>query len=127
MLTTTDLQAEVPSEIWSKIVQGDNALGDKFLNKARAWLLARLRPCQVSAIDEDDQIVRLILVNRALYEMYAYVEKEDLAFDKKETAEELLIAVYGVCVKGVQPEDTPKAGIPVGVVVAGADNWEGFA
>lgn len=127
MLTSDDLQQEVPHEVWDKITQGDNSLGDKFLNKARTWLLARLRPCEISTFDENDSIVRTILLNRALYEMYGYVEKEDLAFDKKETAEELLVALYGPCVKGVPNKTGVETyGIPAGAYVSGSEDWEGF-
>ena len=45
--------------------------------------------------NEEDEIQRLILIKRALYELYSYAEQEAVAEDKKEDAMELLKAYLG--------------------------------
>ncbi len=123
MLTWLELQKEVPFEVWRAIVGYEEELGNRFLEKARIWLIARVAPCQAT-IDENDPAIRQIIINRALYEMYAYVDKEELALNRKEDAMELLRSVFGPCVDG--GTDT-SAKVPIGKSYQGRLSWEGFA
>jgi len=115
MLSWQDLKAEVPEEVWSAVTQGDDALGDRFLDKARAWFLAMVAPCGIDEIDETDEVTKRILLCRALYELYAFVNKETLAAAKYEDAREMLRAKFGPCVGSNKKE----SGLPVGAIKFG--------
>lgn len=126
MLTWVDLKAEVPEEVWENITQGDDSLGDRCINKARAWLSARLRPCAVTSTswDESDVIIRQILLYRALYELFSYVDRESAAIDRREAAEEMLRGAFGPCIDAANAE-SPEA-LPLFAFAAGRIDWEGF-
>jgi len=124
-LTFLDLKEELPIEIWEAVTQGEDTLGDRFLNRARIWLSARLKPCGITQFDENDTIIRQILLYRALYELYAYVEKEELAFDKREAAEEMLRGYFGPCVDASAEKEKSNP-LPVGAVKEGRTTWNGF-
>ncbi len=125
MLSWQDLKAEVPEEVWNAVTQGDDTLGDRFLDRARAWFLAMVAPCGIDEIDETDSVVQRILLSRALYEFYAFVGKETLAAAKFEDAKEMLRAKFGPCVGVKEEKKTP---LPTGAVKVGRiyERWSGI-
>ena len=129
-LTWQDLKQAMPQEAYEDITGGDDALGDRFLSSARAWLSARLAPCGIATWDEDnDEVIRHILINQALYELYSYVEREEIASDKRNLANEMLRGRFGRCVDAsLSAEDAgaERKGLPVGSVKQGAAKWNGF-
>lgn len=124
MLTYVDLKAEVPEEVWENITQGDDSLGDRCINKARAWLSARLRPCGVTNWDESDVIIRQILLYRALYELFSYVDRESAAIDRRDAAEEMLRGAFGTCIDAANAES--HEALPLFAFATGRTDWEGF-
>ena len=124
-----DLKNEVRPETWDAITYGlDEAeLGEKFLSRARAWLSALFKRCPdveySLELEDADVIVRQAVIYRALYELYAYAEKEEVALDKKEEAYRLLKSAYP-CVSGA--EEKGEFSFPVGYVKEGRSSWEGF-
>lgn len=126
-LTWVDLKEEVPDEVWQSVTLGEDTLGDRFLDRARVWLSARLIPCGVDSWDEDnDQIIRQALLYRAQYELYAFVEKEELAFDKRDAAEELLRAKFGRCIDNADKDQEISPQNPYIYVSEASNGWNGF-
>jgi hypothetical protein len=127
-LTWEDLKQAFPPEVWKRAVKDfDEAeFGNRFLSMARAWLKARLQPCEISSWNEDsDDVIRQILLYRAQYEFYAFFEKETLAADKKDSAEELLRARFGACIE----ETREASGVfyPYAYVTESSSDWRGFS
>ena len=129
-VTWQDLKSEVRPETWDAITYGldEAGLGEKFLVRARAWLSALFKRCPdvdySPELEDSDAIVRQAVIYRALYELYAYAEKEEVAADKKEEAYSLVKSAYP-CVAGAESEEDAFS-LPVGYVKEGSDNWEGF-
>jgi len=124
-LTWSDLKSELPDEVWEHVTLGDDTLGERFLDRARVWLAARLYGCGISSWDEDnDQIVRQALLYRAQYELYAFVEKEEIAFDKRDAAEELIRGRFGKCIDNADKES--ERSVPYIAVSNGSEDWRGF-
>jgi len=127
-LTYLDLKETIVPETWDESMTGldETTLGERFLTRARVWARSFLAPCGVTTLDEDgDEFVREAILARAQYEFYAYFEKESLAEDKKELAEEILRGVYGPCAGGLEPRER---GVfhPYVYVTEPSDSWRGF-
>lgn len=83
------LKAELKPHAYEMLTGGDDAAGERALERARVWLTARLTEAGLAA-DEADPVIGQILLKYALYELYSYAEQEGLAKDKKDDALELI-------------------------------------
>lgn len=88
------LRTEIKQYNYEVITGGDDAVAQRAIEKAELWTKAKIIQAKGEWDDEDD-IIRLIITKRALYELYSYAENEAVAQDKKEDAMELLKAYYG--------------------------------
>ena len=93
-VTADDLARAVKGYHWDLLTDGNPSVADRSLDKARIWLKAKMIAAN-GTYNEEDEIQRLILIKRALYELYSYAEQEAVAEDKKEDAMELLKAYLG--------------------------------
>ena len=94
MLTIADLRGEIKDYNYDVLTGGDDNLAQRCLDKARLWAKAKIIQAH-GAYDEEDEGVRLVVLKRALYELYSVSENESIAQDKKEDAMELLRALFG--------------------------------
>jgi hypothetical protein len=119
-VTVEDLRSEIKEYNLKVLADGDSAVIQRSIEKAVIWAKAKVTAAS-GIFDEDTEINRLIVVKRALYELYSYAENESVANDKKEDAMELLRAAYGdsVDAAGYQ-SNSEKSPIPAGVVKPGA-------
>ncbi len=91
LVTASDLKENIREHNYMVLTDGDDSLGTRALEKARVWLTARLTEISfVFPFDEDDTVIREIIINRALYELYALSDQETVASDKKANARELI-------------------------------------
>ncbi len=88
-VTLTDLKAELKSNAYAMLTGGDDAVGERALEKSRIWLKARLTEIGIEP-DESDTVIQQIVLKRALYELYSYAEQESVAADKRDDALELI-------------------------------------
>ena len=90
-VTVSDLKENIRSHNYMVLTDGDDELGTRALEKARVWLTARLTEINFEfPFNEDDSVIREIIINRALYELYSLSDQETVASDKKANARELL-------------------------------------
>lgn len=93
-ISVQDLKDEIKDYNFSVLTGGDDRVAERAIDKAEIW--ARAKIIQARGIwDENDEILRLAVIKRALYELYSVAENEAVAADKKEDAMELLRARYG--------------------------------
>lgn len=93
-ISVQDLKDEIREYNYEVLTGGDESIAQRCIDKAEVWARAKL--IQAKAVyDEDDEILRLAVIKRALYELYSQAENEAVAADKKEDAMELLRARYG--------------------------------
>ena len=115
-VTAEDLSKEVKDYSWTLLTGDNNSTAERCLDKARIWLKAKMVNAQ-GAYNEEDEIQRLILLKRALYELYSFAEQEAVAADKKEDAMELLKAYLGSSVDSSgYASGTGQTPIPCGAI-----------
>ena len=120
MVTVEELKKEIPHTQYRMLTQDDDSVAERAIKKAKVWIEAKFAKCG-QEVDWELSYVQEALLKRALYELYAYGEQEEVAKDKKEDAEVLLEAVLGDC--GKEGGSTPP---PVIVVRRGTSDWHGF-
>lgn len=118
-VTVEDLRSEIKEYNLKVLADGDSTVIQRSIEKAVLWAKAKVTAAS-GFFDEGTEINRLIVIKRALYELYSYAENESVANDKKEDAMELLRAAYGdsVDAAGYQ-SDSPKSPVPAGYVRQG--------
>ena len=93
-ISVQDLKDEIKDYNYEVLTGGDDTVAQRCIDKAEVWAKAKL--IQAKAVyDEADEILRLAVIKRALYELYSQAENESVASDKKEDAMELLRARFG--------------------------------
>jgi len=126
MVTLDDLKKEIKEYNYKTLTGGDDSVGERCIEKATLWVMAKVRKCGVE-IDLNDDIIKQAILKRALYELYSFAENEGLAADKKEDAIELLRAYFGNCVDDQsQKVQKEEKGLPVVFVQPGRTDWKGF-
>lgn len=88
------LKSEIKGYNYEVITGGDDAVAQRAIEKAELWAKAKIIQAK-GEWDDENEIIKLIVIKRALYELYSYAENEAVAQDKKEDAMELLKAYYG--------------------------------
>lgn len=114
-VTVEDLKKEIKDYNLRVITDGDSTVVQRAIEKAVVWAQAKVTAASGS-FDEGKEVNRLIVIKRALYELYSYAENESVAQDKREDALELLKAVYGDAIDAGDGERSP---IPTGAVNSG--------
>ena len=120
MVTVNDLKGELSPYQYQMLTQNDDSVAERAIEKAKVWIEAKFAKCG-QKVDWELSYVQEALLKRALYELYAYGEQEEVAKDKKEDAEVLLEAVLGDY--GKEEGNTSP---PVIAVRRGTSDWHGF-
>ena len=125
-VTVEDLRNEIKDYNLEVLTEGDSTVIARAIERATIWAKAKVVAAS-GVFDEDTEINKLIVVKRALYELYSYGENERVAQDKKEDAMELLRAVYGDAVDSAGYQgDGEKSSIATGSILPGVrrtDLW----
>lgn len=93
-ITVEELKADISLYNYEVLTGGDDTAARRALDKAVIWAKAKVIQAK-GGYDEDNEILRLAVIKRALYELYSAAENEAVASDKKEDAMELLRAYCG--------------------------------
>lgn len=93
-ITVDDLKREIKGYNYEVLTGGIDEPALRAIEKAETWAKAKIIQAK-GDYDEDDEIIRLAIIKRALYELYSSAENEAVAQDKKEDAMELLRARFG--------------------------------
>lgn len=93
-VSVDDLRSEISSYNWDVLTEGDESVARRSIEKAELWARAKIMQAR-GRWDDDDEILRLVVIKRALYELYSHAENEEVARDKKEDSMELLKAYSG--------------------------------
>ena len=94
MLTVEDLRRELPEEVYQDLTRGDDTIAERALARAEVWIVSQFTREGMTP-DFEDQIVREAWLKRALYELYCFVDRPDLAEAYREDARDLLSAFLG--------------------------------
>ena len=96
LVDVAELKKNIKRYTYDQITEGDDSVAAGAIDKARTWVSAKLAQIKDPGFDEDREVVdHDIILKRSLYELFAYMEMEKAAEDKKDDAFELLRAKYG--------------------------------
>lgn len=133
--TIADLRSDMPAREYAMLTESGESAAEAALRKAKLWVLSRYRFAGRTAdeVNWDDEIVREATLERAKYELYAGIENEEPAKDKKENARELIEGILGDLDRfkaGDSASGESVLGRPAAAVVAGSKptwltNFEG--
>lgn len=93
-VSVDDLRSEISGYNWDVLTEGDDSVAQRSIEKAVVWAKAKIMQAR-GLWNDEDEILRLVVIKRALYELYSHAENEEVARDKKEDAMELLKAYFG--------------------------------
>jgi hypothetical protein len=93
-VSVADLQRDVTPQDYLTLTLGDDANAERALEKAAVWAKGKILSTG-NTFDEDNEVVRQIVVTRALYELYFFVGYPDKARSKEEDAADLIESYFG--------------------------------
>ena len=125
MVTIEDLKKELSERDYRMLTDGDDAVAERALAKARVWVTARFKKCG-KEVDYEDELIKEAILKRALYELYSFAENEKVAADKKEDAEDLLEGVLGDCADSQEKYRPVAAKVAAGEPTPLAKDYKNF-
>lgn len=117
-ITVEELKEDISSYNYDVLTGGDDAVAQRALDKAVIWAKAKVIQAK-GQYEESNEILRLAVIKRALYELYSAAENEAVADDKKEDAMELLRAYSGNAVDAsgyTSGQSVSQCPLPTGAV-----------
>ncbi|MCL1812227.1 MAG: hypothetical protein FWG29_01755 [Treponema sp.] len=113
MVTVQDVQKDITPQDYLTLSLGDDANTERALEKAVIWAKGKILSTG-NAFDPENEVVKQIIVTRALYELWFFVGFPDKARAKEEDARDLIESYFG-SIKSKHDED--RFGPPDGAVV----------
>jgi hypothetical protein len=94
VVTVDDVKKDITPQDYSTLTLGDDANAARAIEKAAIWAKGKILSTG-NPFDEDNEVVRQIVVTRALYELYFFVGYPDKARSKEEDAADLIESYFG--------------------------------
>ncbi|MDR0878940.1 MAG: hypothetical protein LBN21_12900 [Treponema sp.] len=114
-VSVEDLQRDVTPQDYMTLTLGDDANAERAVEKAVIWARGKILSTG-NAIDEDNEVVRQIIVTRALYELWFFVGYPEKARSKEEDAADLIESYFGA-IKTKHDDGAGTAAGPAGGAV----------
>jgi hypothetical protein len=89
-----DLQRDVTPQDYMTLTLGDDANARRAVEKALIWTKGKILSTG-AAFDEENEVVRQIVIIRALYELWFFVGYPEKAKAKEEDAADLIESYFG--------------------------------
>jgi hypothetical protein len=94
MVTVDDIKRDITPQDYMTLTLGDDANAERAVEKAVVWAKGKILSTG-NPFDEDNEVVRQVIVTRALYEMYFFVGYPEKARIKEEDAADLIESYFG--------------------------------
>ncbi|MDR2186400.1 MAG: hypothetical protein LBO80_12155 [Treponema sp.] len=94
MVTVSDVKRDITPQDYLTLTLGDDANAERAIEKAVIWATGKIRSTG-NAFDEENEVVKQIVVTRALYELWFFVGYPDRARAKEEDAADLIESYFG--------------------------------
>lgn len=115
-MTIEDIRPELPEQDLETVMVGDDdTVLTRALLKAKVWAKGCIRGTG-AVYDEEIDVVRVIVIKRTLYELFAYIGEEKRAEEKYRDAVDLVRVYYGD-VKTKNDQETVSQGPAFGYVL----------
>jgi hypothetical protein len=93
-VSVEDLKRDLTPQDYGTLTLGDDANAERAIEKAVIWAKGKILSTG-NAFDGDDEVVKQIVVTRALYELYFFVGFPERARSKEEDAADLIESYFG--------------------------------
>ena len=112
-ITIDDVKGAIPPQDWDTLTLGDDTVAVRCLLRAKIAVNGMIRSAG-GRYDETNEVCREATVKRTLYELFAYVGKENRAREKQEDCEILIESYYGAIIK--KSDSGSQIGSPAGAM-----------
>ncbi|MDR2663072.1 MAG: hypothetical protein LBC31_08760 [Treponema sp.] len=114
-VTVDDVKRDSTPQDYLTLTLGDDANAGRAIEKALIWAKGKILSTG-NPFDEDNEVVKQIVVTRALYELYFFVGYPEKARTKEEDAADLIESYFGsIKTKADKTAETGPAGGAVSV------------
>lgn len=111
-VSVEDLKRDVAPQDYDTLTLGDDANAERAIEKAVIWAKGKILSTG-NAFDADNEVVKQIIVTRALYELWFFVSYPERARAKEEDAADLIESYFG----SVRTKHGESGGGPAGGAV----------
>ncbi len=112
-ITIDDVRGAIPPQDWDTLTLGDDNAAVRCLLRAKIAVKGMIHSAG-GKYDELNEVCKEAVVKRTLYELFAYVGKENRAREKQEDCEILIESYYGAIIKKSDAEN--QIGSPAGAM-----------
>ena len=93
-ITTNDLKKELTAQDYDTMSFDDKGVAERAIRKAVIWTYGKVKSTG-NTYDETDEVIRDIVLKRAVYELFSYIGQESKAKAKEEDAADLIETYFG--------------------------------
>ncbi|MDR0300843.1 MAG: hypothetical protein LBI04_00835 [Treponema sp.] len=94
IITVNDLKKEINPDDYRTASFADEKVAERAIHKAVIWVYGKVMSTG-NAYDEKDQVIRDIVLKRAVYELFSYIGNESRAKAKEQDAADLIETYFG--------------------------------
>jgi len=109
IITVDDLKKELNPDDFRTASYADEEVAKRAIHKAVIWVYGKVASTG-KTYDENDQVIRDIVLKRAVYELYTYIGNENRAKAKEEDAADLIETYFGSIATKYDKEPGPASG-----------------
>ena len=109
IITTDDLKGEMNPDDLRTASYADEAVMERAIRKAVIWVYGKVASTG-NKYDETNEVIKGIVLKRAVYELFSYIGKEKLAKMKEDDAADLIETYFGSIATKYDEGPGPAAG-----------------
>lgn len=109
IITIADLKKELTAQDYDTVSFDDNAVAERAIHKAVIWVYGKVQSTG-NEYDENNEVIRDIVLKRAVYELFSYVGNESRAKAKEQDAADLIETYFGSIATKHSESSGPAAG-----------------
>ena len=93
-ITITDLEKELNPDDLRTASYADDAVKERAIHKAVIWVYGKVATTG-KTYDESDEVIKTIVLKRAIYELFSYIGNESRAKANEQDAADLIETYFG--------------------------------
>ena len=94
IITTDDLKKELNPDDLRTASYADDAVKERAIHKAVVWVYGKVATTG-KTYDESDEVIKTIVLKRAIYELFSYIGNESRAKANEQDAADLIETYFG--------------------------------
>lgn len=94
IITVDDLKQDLNPQDYNTASFGEDGVAERAIHKAVIWVYGKVASTG-KTYDESDEVIRVIVLKRAAYELFSYIGNEGRAKAKEEDAADLIETYFG--------------------------------